>query len=124
LRGAILLIELPYSIEYLRPQIEELKQYLPAGSKPILYSDRMIAVGLLDVSVPEQILIRLRKSLDNFSRHWLIGASGTIVCRDGPIDPMESWMRDNFGPSAPRKRPQSQNMGEPQRRTIRLKDAK
>jgi len=121
MRAAILLVELPYNIEYLRPQIDALEAALPSGSKAVLYSEKMIAIGILDAAVPDAILARASKALEAFSRHWLLGANGMIVSRDGPIDPLQTWVHENFGTAPARKRGQPQDMLKPQRRVIGLK---
>jgi len=81
----------------------------------------MIAVGLLDVAVPDAVVAKAAKTLDAFSRYWLIGISGMIVSKDGPIDPLQSWIHENFGTAPSRKRSQAQDVPEPKRRVIRLK---
>lgn len=114
MRAQLLLIQLPYSIEHLRPELDAVVACLPEGSKKVIYTDTLVGIAMPHIDVPEVVAVRLRKPIQAFSNWWIIGLNGQIICKERSNDPLRFWMNKYLGltprpqhkPSNIRKRPE------------------
>lgn len=125
MRAQLLVLELPYSIENLRKDLELLVGCLPEGSRTVMYTDRTIGIAMPHINIPDIMAVRLRKAMEAFSNWWIVPISGLVACKNGSMDPFRHWMNEqgDVPGTAPRQWPQSQNVPKSERRQIRLKGA-
>lgn len=124
MRAQLLLVKLPYSMEYLRAEIAALVASLPEGSEQVLYTDTLIGIAMPHVDIPEVTQVKIRNAMKAFSTYWIIGLNGQLVSKDRSIDPFRSWMNKHLGIQPAVRKPRNpQNMTQGERRQIRLKSA-
>lgn len=63
LRAQLLLVQLPYSIEYLRPELDAHLACLPKGSQKVIYTDTLVGIAMPHLDIPEVIAVKLRKPI-------------------------------------------------------------
>jgi hypothetical protein len=123
LRAQLLLIHLPFTIEGLRKEIETLVACLPAGSKPVIYTDRLVGIAMPHVDIPDVMAVRLREPMKAFSNWQIVGLNGGLMCKDRSMDPFQTWMNDHLGVSPTRNRFEAKNVPLTQRWKPRGKTA-
>jgi hypothetical protein len=110
LRAHLLLITLPYSVEGLRPQLDALVAILPQGSRRVLYLDRLLGFLVPHTAIADIQAVRWRNVLNAFSRWWIIGLNGELVCKDKSEDPFRTWMNEYRETGSVSKMLQSENL--------------
>jgi hypothetical protein len=120
LRAQLLLVQLPYSIEHLRSELEQLVSCLPEGSQKVLFTDTLVGISMPHTDIADVMAVKLRKPMEAFSNWWIVGLNGQIVCKNRSSDPFRHWMNKHLGinPGQPNE---PQNVDRPQRRKIGLK---
>lgn len=121
MRAQLLLVELPYSIEHFRDELEGLITALPEGSAKVIYTDRVVGIAMPHTSIPEVMAIRLRKYMSAFSSWRIVGLNGELVSKDGSMDPFRHWMNKNLRIQPAPKRDKPKDVALPKRRQIGLK---
>ena len=109
LSAYFLLVKLPYTIEGLQKEAETLVASLPSGSKRVIYTNEATGFLLPNVDIPERLAVKLRKALEPFADWWVLGVTGTLVCKNGSMDPFRHWMNEFLG-IVPAKRSKSKNV--------------
>ncbi len=121
MRAQLLLLKLPYKLEHLRNEFDQLVSCLPEGSAPVFYGDGVVGIALPHIDIPEVTGIKIRKIMENFSGWSILGLTGQVYCKDGWMDPLRSWVDKNLKVSEAGQRSEPQDLSKPQRRKIRLK---
>lgn len=89
MKAMLLHVELPYSIEYLRNEIEKLVGKLPFGSLPVCHTERTFSVFIPPGHVPQIVVAKIKISMNDFSNWWLIPIGGAIVSKNGSMDRLQ-----------------------------------
>ena len=118
----LLHIELPYTIDALHTEIEQLVGKLPSGSRAVMHTDRTVSIFIPPAGLPAMLAAKLKISMSNFSNWWLLPISDQIVCKNGSMDPLQHRMNEFLGVSG-RKAFKTQNVPLTERRQPRGKPA-
>lgn len=120
MRAQLLLVQLPYSIDHLRAELDALVACLPEGSQKVIYTDTLVGIAMPHLDIPEVIAVKLRKPMQAFSNWWIVGLNGQIVCKERSSDPLRHWMNKYLGihPGSVRK---SQNSGKSKKPKLGIK---
>ena len=121
MRAQILLLKLPYALEHLRAEVDELVSCLPQGSEIVFYSKELVGIAMPHVDIPEVTGLKIRKVMKNFAGWSILGLTGQIYCKDGWMDPLRTWVDKNLKVSEPGQRNETHDLSKPQRRKIGLK---
>jgi hypothetical protein len=58
----------------------------------VLYLDREVGFLVPHTAIADIQAVRWRNVLNAFSRWWIIGLNGELVCKDKSDDPFRTWM--------------------------------
>lgn len=110
MRAHLLLVTLPYNVEHLRPELDALVAILPAGSRRVLFLDRLLGFLVPHTAIADVQAVRWREVMKPFSRWWIAGLNGELVCKDKSDDPFRTWMDEYRRTGAVAKMPEPEDL--------------